>query len=530
MRRTHRGLGVVMVLLAALGLAVAGAWWSPTAAQGGATFSLPIIDNARMWPIVGGLPNILVNKVLYSTLVKYDPKNWTPIGDLAERWTVGDDKLTWTFHLRRNVTWHDGRPFTARDVKFTIERLWLSPQVAFFQRANVQDITRVDVVDDATVRIVTKVPFATLPVMLGYLANILPEHILGSYSVEQLRNPVEFLRNPVGTGPFRFGESVLGSHVRLVAYDRYFLGRPKLDAIVFRVVADIEQQLAQLQTGQLDLMLLEPQQVSVVQRMPGVQIVDAPQVNYSFLGLNNREEPFRDKRVRQALAHAVDRKAVLDKLYLGRGRLATGPINPLVGWAYTDAVDALPYDPARAQKLLDEAGWTKGADGIRRKDGQPLKVTLDSDRGNPLREQTAVVARQYWRDVGVDVDIRVSEFNAMLSRIRTRPNPLQAWVLWYITPPEADLLGYYHSQGTLNEFGYANPEVDRLLERGRATFDQKERARIYQQAQKLIAADVPVVYLVYPTEIQALSKRIQGWAPMGYRDALTHMVGVSAGR
>ncbi|PYM13693.1 MAG: hypothetical protein DMD81_20365, partial [Candidatus Rokuibacteriota bacterium] len=125
-------------------------------------------------------------------------------------------------------------------------------------------------------------------------------------------------------------------------------------------------------------------------------------------------------------------------------------------------------------------------------------------------------------------EIRVSEFNAMLSRIRTRPNPLQAWVLWYITPPEADLLGYYHSQGTLNEFGYANPEVDRLLERGRATFDQKERARLYHQVQKLIAADAPVVYLVYPSEIQALNKRIQGWAPMGYRDALTHMVGVSA--
>src|SRR5512132_2487290 len=110
--------GVVGVVVGVV-LAVTGADRSPATAQGGGTFSLPIIDNARMWPIVGGLPNILVNKVLYSTLVKYDPKNWTPVGDLAERWSVADDKLTWTFHLRRNVTWHDGRPFTARDVKFT---------------------------------------------------------------------------------------------------------------------------------------------------------------------------------------------------------------------------------------------------------------------------------------------------------------------------------------------------------------------------------------------------------------------------
>jgi peptide/nickel transport system substrate-binding protein len=471
----------------------------------------------------------------FSNLVLFDPAKPVHgpdsiVGELAQKWSWQDSYRNLVLFLRPDVTWHDGRPFTARDVKFTIERLWLSPEVPFFQRANVQDIGRVEVVDDHTVRIVTKVPFATLPVMLGYLANILPEHVLGGYTSEQLRNPVEFLRNPIGTGPFRFGEAVLGSHVRLVAYDRYFLGRPKLDALVFRVVADIEQQLAQLQTGQLDLMILEPPQVAAVQRLANVQLVEAPQVNYAFVGFNGKQEPFGDRRVRQALTYAIDRKAILDKIYLGKGRLATGPVNPLVAWAYTDAVEAYRYDPALAQRLLEEAGWTRGPDGIRMRRGQPLKFTLDFDRGNPVREQTAVIVRQYWRDVGADVELRVSEFNAFLSRMRSRPNPLQAWVLWYITPPEADLLGYYHSQGTLNELGYANPEVDQLLEKGRATFDQRERARLYQQAQKLIAADAPAVFLVYPAEIQALGKRVQGWVPMGYRDALTHISGVSVGR
>ncbi|MDR7512761.1 MAG: ABC transporter substrate-binding protein, partial [Armatimonadota bacterium] len=337
-------------------------------------------------------------------------------------------------------------------------------------------------------------------------------------------------RNPIGTGPFRFGESVLGSHVRLVAYDRYFGGRPRLDAIVFRVVADLEQQLAQLQTGQLDLMIIEPPQVPLVQRMPNVQIINAAQVNYTFVAFNNKVEPFTDRKVRQALTHAVDRKAILDKIYLGRGRLATGPINPLVQWAYTDRVHQFPYDPALAQKLLEEAGWQRGPDGIRRKGGQPLRITLDVDRGNPVREQTAVVVRQYWRDVGVDAEVRISEFNALLSRIRSRPNPLQTWTLWYITPPEADIMGYYHSTGTLNEFGYENPELDRLLEQGRATADPQARARIYQQAQRFMAWDAPVIFLVYPAEIQALSRRVQNWVPMGYRDALTHMTGVTIGR
>ncbi len=530
-QRVRVGIRVSIALAVGIVLIAGVAQAPPAAAQGTpGTFSLPLIDNARMWPLIGGLPNILVNKVLYSTLVKYDPKNWQPVGDLAERWSLGDDKLTWTFNLRRNVTWHDGTPFTARDVKFTIERLWLNPAVGYYQRANFESISRVDIVDDFTARIVTKTPFATLPVMLGYLANMLPEHILGRYTIDQIRNPVDFLRNPIGTGPFRFGESVLGSHVRLVANDRYFLGRPKLDAVVFRVVADIEQQLAQLQTGQLDLMIIEPHQVQGVQRMNNIQLVDAPQVNYTFVAFNNKLEPFTDRKVRQALTHAVDRKAILEKIYLGRGKLATGPINPLNAWAYTDKVHQFPYNPELANRLLEEAGWARGPDGIRRKAGQPLKVTVEVDRGNPVREQTAVVTRQYWREVGVDAEVRVSEFNALLSRIRSRPNLVQTWVLWYITPPDPDILGYYHSQGTLNEFGYANPELDRLLEGGRQTFDVNARAKIYQQAEKFMAWDAPVIFLVYPAEIQALSKRVQGWASMGYRDALSHMTGVSVTR
>ncbi len=533
MRPQHMGWMLRSTALLAIGIllaAVAGQAL-PAAAQGtGGTFSLPIIDNARMWPLVGGLPNIAVNKVLYSTLVKYDAKTLNPVGDLAERWTLGDDKLTWTFNLRRNVTWHDGAPFTARDVKFTIERLWLNPPVGFYQRANVDTISRVDIVDDYTLRIVTRTPFATLPVMLGYLTNILPEHILGRYTIDQLRNPVDFLRNPIGTGPFKFGESVLGSHVRLVAYDRYFLGRPKLDAVVFKVIADLEQQLAQLQTRQLDFMVIEPPQVPVVQKMAHVQLIDAPQVNYTYIGFNHRLEPFTDRKVRQALTHAVDRKAILEKIFLGRGRIATGPINPLNAWAYTDKVQQFPYNKELAERLLDEAGWAKGPDGLRRKGGQTMKILLETDRGNPVREQIAVVARQYWRDVGVDAEVRLSEFNALLSRIRTRPSDVQAWELWYITPPDPDVLGYYHTTGTLNEFSYSNPEADRLLEEGRATFDQKARAKVYERVQRFIAWDAPVIFLVYPAEVQAMNRRVQGWAPIGYRDALTHLVGVTVGR
>jgi peptide/nickel transport system substrate-binding protein len=253
-------------------------------------------------------------------------------------------------------------------------------------------------------------------------------------------------------------------------------------------------------------------------------------VNYTYIGFNHRLEPFTDRKVRQALTYAVDRKAILEKIFLGRGRIATGPINPLNAWAYTDKVQQFPYSKELAERLLDEAGWAKGPDGLRRKGGQPMKIVLETDRGNPVREQIAVVTRQYWRDVGVDAEVRMSEFNALLSRIRTRPSDVQAWELWYITPPDPDVLGYYHTTGTLNEFSYSNPEADRLLEEGRATFDQKARAKVYERVQRFIAWDAPVIFLVYPAEIQAINNRVQGWAPIGYRDALTNLVGVTVGR
>ncbi|RMF87542.1 MAG: hypothetical protein D6736_12570 [Nitrospinota bacterium] len=487
----------------------------------GGTFTLPLNGNPKMWPLVGSLPNILVNKVLYNYLIKYDSETLVPRGDLAESWDVSDDGLVWTFHLHKNVRWHDGHPFTARDVKFSFEAR-MNPDMPYYLRGNLAGFQRVEIVDDYTVKMVFSEPKASLPVILGYLMDMVPEHLLKDYAPHELIGPTEFLKHPIGTGPFKFKEFVPNSHVTLVANEDYFEGRPYIDTIVYKIIPDLDVQVAQLQTGDLDLAIIEPPQLRAVESLPNIEIRLAKQVNYTFLGLNHTVPLFQDKRVRQALTYGLDREAILKTVALGKGMLAIGPISPFLEWVYNKNIQPYPYDVEKARALLAEAGWKPGPDGILQKNGQRLSFTISVDKGNPVREQVAVIAQEYWKALGIETKIDAIEFNVLVKNIRSHPPKYEAYVGYFITPPEPDLTAYYGTNGGTNIFAYSNPEVDRLLQLGRTTLDQKERAKIYAKMQEVIAEDAPAVFLYYPYEIQALNKRVQNWPSIGYRDGLKY--------
>ncbi|MBI4279110.1 MAG: hypothetical protein HY660_11705, partial [Armatimonadetes bacterium] len=470
--------------------------------------------------VVGGLPNILVNKVLYSTLVKYDASTLAAVGDLAESWQASPDGLAWTFKLRRNVKWHDGRPFTARDVKFTFD-VWLNPQVPYYLRGNLAGVKGTEIVDDFTVRVAMEKPAASLPVLLGYLMNIIPEHLLRNVSPRDMISPVAFLRNPIGTGMFKFKEFVPGSHVHLVANDDYYGGRPNLDGIVFKIIPDIEVHVAQLQTGQLDLALLEPYQVKGLEKVSNIEIRGARQVNHYLIALNNEREFFKDRRVRQALVYAQDREAMLKNIGLGYGRLATGPINPLMGGGFPADLKPFSYDPDKARQLLREAGWRPGRDGVLEKDGTRFSVSMIMDRGNPTRSQFGVAAKSYWGRVGVDVRLETLDFNAWLGRQRANPPTYETAVAWLITPPDPDVSAYYQcGAGLANAWRFCNRELDEALNKARATLDVRARARIYHRVQEIIYTEAANVFIFYPDEIQALHRRVKGFPKIGYRDAM----------
>lgn len=522
--KQHFRLIWILVVLMALLVTAAG---PVTAASGkdagepvyGGTFSFPVSDDPPLWPVKGGLYNILPNKLLYDTLIKYDPVDLHPVGALAESWEVSEDGLVWTFHLRDGVKWHDGHPFTAEDVKFTFD-VWTNPKVPFYLSGNVNTVEKVEAVDKLTVKVYMKQPLASFPVLLGYNMNIIPKHLLSDYAPEELANPTEFLRHPIGTGAFKFDRKQPGSYVRLVANEDYWGGRPYLDAIVVKVVPDIDTQLAQLQAGDLDFAVVEPYQLEAIKGVPGLKVDEAPQVNHFYIDMNHLNPIFQDKRVRQALTYAIDRQAIIDNLMMGTAQLATGPISPLMKWAYEPNVKQYPYDPEKAKQLLDEAGWKVGPDGIRRKGDMKLSFSIEVDP-HPVRQQIALVAKQSWEAIGAEVELEIYEYSVILQHARGNPPTFDTNPNWLITPPDPDISTYYMTGAGGNTSEFSDPRVDELLTRGRATFDPEKRAAIYKELQKIIAEEAPVIYLYYPKEIRVMNEKVQGFAPVGYRDALT---------
>jgi peptide/nickel transport system substrate-binding protein len=222
------------------------------------------------------------------------------------------------------------------------------------------------------------------------------------------------------------------------------------------------------------------------------------------------------------LTYGLDRAAVLKTVALGKGMLAVGPISPFLEWVYHKGLEPYPYDVQKAKTLLADAGWQPGPDKVLSKEGKRLSFTISFDRGNPVREQTAIIAQEYWKALGVETKLEAVEFNALNRDTRSRPPKYEAYVGFYITPPDPDLTAYYGTDGGTNVFAYSSPEVDRLLLQGRTTLAPEERATIYAKMQEVIAADVPVVFLYYPYEIQALKKKVQNWPAIGYRDALRY--------
>jgi peptide/nickel transport system substrate-binding protein len=484
--------------------------------QGG-TLRFAIVNDPRPYPIVaaGGFNTLLVLKTMFNGLTRPDPQDSTPTSDLATSWTASPDLLSWTFQLRRGVIWHDGRPFTAADVKFTFDTM-IDRKVNARYRGNFPGLRRTEVVDDNTVRFVFDAPLSPFPAMLAYNAYIVPRHLLEG---QDLNAPAEFYRHPIGTGPFRFKEQVRGSHLTVEANPSYFEGRSHMDAIVFKVLPDPNTQIAQFRAGELDLTWLEAPLMPALKAVPGVQIDFGRQVNYYMVDLNNRLPIFADRRVRQAVALAIDRKAIIDQVFLGTAELANGPISPILKPYYTANVTSYPYDPARARRLLAEAGWKPSADGLLAKDGQKLAFTLESYAGT-LTDNIAVVVHQYLRQIGMDVKLQHTQLSQMYEKVLAGKH--EAMVGWWITPSDPDQTAFWQKGAGFNTSGYANPEVDRLLAQGRATVDVDKRAAAYHQLQKIVAEDVPYVFLCYPMEIRAISARVQGLPPVGLRDGLAH--------
>jgi len=290
--------------------------------------------------------------------------------------------------------------------------------------------------------------------------------------------------------------------------------------VVTRIIPDPSTIFLELKAKNIDLASLTPIQYRRQTEFPAFQKAFNRyrylSNGYAYLGFNLRDPRFQDKRVRQAMAHAIDKRELIDGVLLGLGRPAVGPYKPGTWW-YTDDVRTFPFDPARAAALLHEAGWTeRDADGILLKGGRPFRFTIRTNQGNLVRQQTAEIIQRRLRAVGIDARIHIVEWAAFLNTF-IRKKDFEAIILGWGLGNDPDQYDVWHSSKTgpeeLNHISYAHPKVDELLEAGRRTFDEAKRKAIYAEFQKIMAEEQPVIFLYVPDALPVASSRVRGIEP-----------------
>jgi peptide/nickel transport system substrate-binding protein len=481
-------------------------------------------DASNLLPVLSSdSASSAINSLVYNGLLRYNGQLELE-GELAERWEVSEDNRILTFHLRRDVRWHDGSPFTSADVKFTYE-LYIDPEIPTAYAESFSQVTRVETPDPYTFIAHYDTPYA--PALLSWATAIHPRHLLEGTDV--LRSPLS--RSPVGTGPYRFAEWVSGEKIVLDANPDYFEGPPYIRRVVYRIIPDVSTQFLELQTGSLDFMGLTPLQFDRQTDTPAFRRnynkYQYLSFGYTYLGYNLRRPLFADVRVRQALAYAIDKQELIDGVLLGYGVAATGPYKPDT-WVYNPAVRQYHYLPEKARQLLSEAGWQdSNGDGILEKDGKPLSFTIVTNQGNDLRIKTGEIIQRRFREIGVDVRLRVIEWATFLKDF-INPGNFDATILGWSGGPEPDQYNIWHSSktapGQLNFIGFEHPGVDELLERGRRVFDQEQRKHYYDRFQEILAEEQPYTFLYVSEALPAVSRRFRGVepAPAGIRYNFQH--------
>jgi peptide/nickel transport system substrate-binding protein len=369
------------------------------------------------------------------------------------------------------------------------------------------------------VRIRYKHPFAKA--LMTWSQSMLPKHLLERYMLEgKLREAPQNFTNPVGTGPYRFREIRSGEKMVVVANPDYYAGPPYVSRIVYRIIPSQATMFLELKAKGIDRANLTALQYKrqtdfAAFRKAYNKYRYADNV-YVYLGLNHKDPRFGDKRVRQAFAHAINRRDLIDGVRLGLAREATGPFKPGT-WVYNPNVRTYPYDPARARALLAEAGWkTTNAQGLLVKDGQPFAFELLISQGSDEGRKVAEVIQAQLRGIGVGVELRVLEWAAFLKEHIKKRRFSAAVMAWGIGL-DSDQYAIWHSSQTgadeFNFISYANAELDQLLDRGRKTCLQAERKQAYDRMQEILAEDQPLVFLFFRDSLPAVAARVRGIEP-----------------
>ena len=446
------------------------------------------------------LPTQLVAGKIYQGLLRYG-FDLKPLPSLAKSWTISPDGKTYTFELERNVKWHDGKPFTAEDVVFTLDVMLKEVHARW--RSMHDRSESIKAIGDYTVEIKLKEAFsAFIYAFLPVGAPMMPKHI---YAGSDFRNnPAN--TTPIGTGPFKLKEWKRGSYIHLVRNDEYWKpGKPYLDEIYYFVIPDGAQRAAALESGRVDMVQnndIEPFDVERLAKLTQFEFATSGPESVSpvsWLDVNLRSAPFSDRRFRQALMHAIDREFIVKNLFFGIGKPASGPIATTTKFHDAAAVKRYPHDPAKAIALLEDMGLKPDARGIRAR----VKL-LNLPYGEVWTRQSEFVKQQLAR-VGIEVTIETVDTATWAQRNANWDFDLSFNFLSQFMHPAVGVARAYISSNirkgviSTNVMGYDNKEVDRLFAAAATATTDAEAQKSYSAVQAIITEDVPVIYL---TELQ----------------------------
>jgi peptide/nickel transport system substrate-binding protein len=486
---------------------------TPTAAaqgpvKGGAFVDSQNGDAKTMQPLLAQDTgsNAFIGLQYEASLLRTDPRTLDPVPFAAASYSISDDKLSITYTLRDDLYWSDGQPITSADYKFTWDKM-MDEKVNFPYRKLYQDYFESLTAPDART-LVFRLKEVFAPALLYSAIDAIPKHVFENLDIND--NPQN--NNPtVGSGPFLLRQWRKDEFAEFVANDRFFMGRPNLDRYIIKIIPDQTVEYSQFKTQEIDAVTVQPPDWEEAQRLPHARALNYYSANaqWSYIGMNLRTPVLADKQVRYAITSALDRNAMIQAIRLGHAKPLDGPYAS-ASWAYEPNVLKLAYDPARAGQLLDQAGWTMNASTrVREKDGKPLKLRLHyGPPGNKEREQTATIAQQQLKEVGIEIEIFPEDFNAFLDRV-TKTYDFDLTVAGWsagIEPHASRNL--WTSDGGQNLTGFNDPEVDRLYDQAIRVYDQADRKPFYAQIQKIIAEAQPYVFLWENESLAAINNRI----------------------
>jgi peptide/nickel transport system substrate-binding protein len=444
---------------------------------------------------------------IFSGLVAQD-FDLNPVPDLAESWDVSPDGLTYTFHLAPNATFHDGAPLTSKDVKFTFEQLLMKYHSR--TRTSIGDkLRRIVAYDPHTVTFEFNKPYAAFLQLIDVTnAPIMPSHLFEG--TDPLTNPHN--ASPVGSGPFKFQEWLKGDHITFVKNESYFkAGKPYLDRVVYKVMPSSTTAAIAFENGEVDY-FLNPSPLDTVRlkNMPGVVVTDKGREGYATVETlvpNITRGPLSDLRVRQAVAHSIDKDYIVEKIFFGLNPVATGPISQLLAWAYNPNVVKYERDLPLSEKLLDEAGHRRGADRIR------FHLRLLYASGSM---KVAEALRDQLKEVGIALDMEPMEFSAMVDAVYIKKD-FDLSFSSFENGPDPDIgvkrTVVSSNIGPIpfsNGAGYRNPRIDELFDLASSEPDKQKRAQYYFEAQDIAVRDLPYFWLYEPRGNAAYNAGLRG--------------------